>query len=99
MTYFDSRQRRWNLSINCPYCFVKDSTRFRASIIRMTLDGNKRNVSDSKKAGINSATVANWTAQYKAGRLSMDDWLALTVVLLSCNAYTLLAVNDQSAKR
>jgi len=58
---------------------MKYSIGFRASIIRKTLDGSGRSVYQiAKETGINSATIANWISQHKAGRLSLDGCDAVT---------------------
>ena len=58
---------------------MKYSMGFRASIIRKTLDGSGRSVYQiAKETGINSATIANWIDQHKAGKLSLDGCDAVT---------------------
>ena len=53
---------------------MKYSQGFRASVIRKTLDGSGRSVSQiAKETGVSYATILNWREKYRLGKLDMDD--------------------------
>ena len=53
---------------------MKYSAGFRSSVVRKTLDGSGRSVSEvARETGVCYATVYNWIEKYRLGKLDMDE--------------------------
>ena len=53
---------------------MKYSAGFRSSIVRKTLDGSGRSISEvAHETGVSDQTIRNWIEKYRAGKLDVDD--------------------------
>ncbi|MEI6388273.1 MAG: transposase [Spirochaetota bacterium] len=58
---------------------MKYSMGFRASVVKKTLDGSGKSVSQvARETGISAITISNWIGLHKAGTLSLDGCDSLT---------------------
>ncbi len=58
---------------------MKYSPRFRSSVVRKTLDGSGRSVSEiSRETGVSYGTITNWIEKYRLGKLDVEDASGLT---------------------